>query len=120
MDEISAFGIGAGGGGGGFDRLDNWLTYDEDKGGWVLSAQLGYALYARINALSEKESDKHFSFTQNTPSAVWNVTHNLNKHPSVTVVDSAGTEVIGEVKFIDSNSIQLLFSSAFSGSAYFN
>ena len=42
---------GEGGGGGGlsYSRLDSWEGYsDEEKGGWVLSAYLGYRLYKDI------------------------------------------------------------------------
>ena len=37
-----------------------------------------------------------YTFTQPTPSASWSVTHNMNKYPSVTIVDSAGNIVEGE------------------------
>lgn len=39
--------------------------------------------------------DKHFIFIQELPLNEWRVQHNLGKFPSVTVIDSAGTEVIG-------------------------
>lgn len=41
--------------------------------------------------------DKQFVFTQNTASEVWEIKHDLNKYPSVTIVDSADSVVIGEV-----------------------
>lgn len=47
-------------------------------------------------------------------------THNLGKRPAVTVVDSAGTVVIGEVDYLDDNTVRLTFCAAFSGTAYFN
>jgi hypothetical protein len=59
-------------------------------------------------------------FDQNTPSRFWNSTHNLNKFPSVTVVDSSGNVVIGEVLYLDSNSLRITFDSPFSGKAYLN
>lgn len=36
------------------------------------------------------------------------------------VVDSAGTVVIGEVDYLDDNTVRLTFCAAFSGTAYFN
>ena len=51
---------------------------------------------------------------------VWTVAHNLGKRPAVTVVDSAGTVVIGEVDYLDDNNVRLTFCAAFSGTAYFN
>ena len=35
-------------------------------------------------------------------------------------VDSAGTVVIGEVDYLDDNTVRLTFCAAFSGTAYFN
>jgi len=39
---------------------------------------------------------------------------------SVTVVNSANEIVIGKVEYIDANEVQISFSAAFSGKAYFN
>ena len=65
-------------------------------------------------------SDKHLVFTQALPSATWVITHNLNKFPSITVVDTANTVVYGEYVFNSINQTTLNFSSAFAGKAYLN
>jgi hypothetical protein len=57
---------------------------------------------------------------QGNPSATWAISHGLNKRPSVTVVDSAGTMVSGQTDYIDSNNIELTFNAPFSGQAYLN
>ena len=36
-----------------------------------------------------------FTFTQGVPATTWNITHNLNKFPSITVIDTANTVVTG-------------------------
>ena len=64
--------------------------------------------------------DKHYTYNQETPSAEWTVTHNLRKHPSITVVDSAGSEVVGEYNYVSDNEVILTFAGAFAGKAYFN
>ena len=64
--------------------------------------------------------DKNFVYTQPTPSLVWNVVHNLDKYPSVSVVDSAGTTVFGNVQYINVNELTITFKGAFSGKAYIN
>ena len=64
--------------------------------------------------------DKSFVFNQNISSSVWNVVHNLDKYPSVTVVDSGMNIVIGEVTYIDENTLQITFTAPFSGKAYLN
>lgn len=65
-------------------------------------------------------TDKNFVFNQNVASNEWIVNHNLNKYPSVSVVDSGNNIVIGEVAYINENVLKIIFSSAFSGSAYLN
>lgn len=65
-------------------------------------------------------NDKNFVYVQATSSNIWEITHNLNKYPAVTVVDSGGSVVVGEIVYIDENNVRITFVSAFSGKAYFN
>lgn len=65
-------------------------------------------------------SFQYFVFNQNSPATTWNITHNLGRRPSVTVVDSAGTVVIGEVTYTSDNALTIQFSAGFSGQAYLN
>ena len=44
------------------------------------------------------------------------VNHQLNKFPSVTIIDSAGDEVIGAVDYIDANTLAISFGYPTSGS----
>lgn len=64
--------------------------------------------------------DKHYTYTQATPSDTWTITHNLRKRPSITVVDSAGSEVIGDCDYVDENTVVLTFTGGFAGNAYLN
>lgn len=57
---------------------------------------------------------------QGVASAVWTVQHNLNKYPSVSVVDSAGNEIISEVTYNDENSVTITMNGASKGYAYLN
>lgn len=70
--------------------------------------------------LTGPSGDLSFQYAQGPASATWMVTHNLGKFPSVTVVDSAGEEVEGDVQYLDNNSLRLVFSAAFTGNAYLN
>lgn len=63
-------------------------------------------------------SKSTFEFTQAVPSITWSITHNLAFYPNVTVVDSGNNVVIGEVDYIDNNSLTITFSASFSGKAY--
>jgi len=64
--------------------------------------------------------DLSYQYAQGPASLNWLIIHNLAKFPSVTVVDSAGEEVEGEVKYLDNNSLRVIFSAAFTGNAYLN
>lgn len=64
--------------------------------------------------------DSTYIHQQTVANATWVITHNLDKYPSVTVVDSAGSVVIGDVQYVSRNQIILTFRGAFSGTAYLN
>jgi len=66
------------------------------------------------------KSDKTYEYTQGVASSEWTVCHNLDKYPSISVVDSAGNQVEGDVLYVDKNNVVLTFTAAFSGAAYFN
>ncbi len=57
---------------------------------------------------------------QATPSTIWTVTHNLSRYPSVTTIDSAGTQVFGGLAYVSVNELVISFSSAFGGKAFLN
>lgn len=57
---------------------------------------------------------------QISPNSTWTITHNLNKFPSITIVDSGGNVVIGDIKYNSENEVILTFTSSFSGIAYLN
>lgn len=60
------------------------------------------------------------TFNQNTSSALWTIAHNLGKFPSVTVFDSAGSQMEGDVKQINNDELTITFGAAFAGVAYLN
>ena len=64
--------------------------------------------------------DPSYTFEQMTAESVWTIVHNLNRFPSVTVVDSAGSVAVGDVQYTTVNSLTITFSAAFSGKAYLN
>lgn len=73
-----------------------------------------------LKAAGGGEADKTFTFNQVTAAAIWEITHNLGKHPSVTVVDSGGNVVIGDIEYTSVNTLTCTFSAPFSGKAYLN
>ena len=64
--------------------------------------------------------DLNYTHTQVGASNSWSITHNLGKYPSVTVVDSGDTEVIGDVLYLSDNALEVHFTASFSGKAYLN
>jgi|TARA_R110000764_G_scaffold45797_2_gene102952 hypothetical protein len=74
----------------------------------------------KFTSLASVAADKNYIHTQSSAAEVWVVTHNLAKNCSVTVIDSAGTVVIGQVDYNSINQITLTFKASFSGKAYFN
>lgn len=59
-----------------------------------------------------------YIYYQNTPSDTWTISHNLTFHPNVTVVDSGGSVVEGEISYPSPTTVLLTFRSGFSGRAY--
>ena len=73
--------------------------------------------------LSQLEIDRSiptFVYEQATASDTWLIVHNLNKRPSITVVDTGDNVVEGVEKYIDENTVEITFNGAFTGKAYLN
>jgi hypothetical protein len=65
-------------------------------------------------------TDANFVYNQNIPSNTWIITHTLNKLPSVTVTDSAGTVVEGQIDYNSTSQITITFTGAFTGTVILN
>ena len=63
-----------------------------------------------------------YEYNQAFPVAAstWVIQHNLGRFPSITTVDSAGSEITGAVTYDNENKITVVFNSATSGNAYLN
>lgn len=61
-----------------------------------------------------------FVFEQLVPSAIWEIEHNMNKFPSISIVQDDGTEVYGLKIYNSSNKITLSFSKPITGKAFLN
>lgn len=60
-----------------------------------------------------------YTHIQSSPSTTWTITHNLGYNPGgVSVVDSAGSKMYGDVTYVNTNQIVVNFSAGFSGKAY--
>ena len=70
--------------------------------------------------LSGGGSNNTFIWTQMVSSTVWNIVHNLNKYPSVVTTDSVDRVIMGDVQYIDMNTVQVTFNYMISGKAFLN
>jgi len=95
-----------------------------DPSALTLLQNLYASLEARVTAaesdIAMLEYVNHYVHEQMVSSATWVITHNMNKFPSVQVVNNFNEIVIGDITFDTVNQITLTFSGAFSGKAYLN
>lgn len=75
---------------------------------------------ASVGVQGPRGSDLNYAYTQGVAASIWTVSHGLGKRPSVTVVDSAGDQVEGDVTYLDLNNLSIEFSAPFSGQAFLN
>lgn len=64
--------------------------------------------------------DKTFVYEQGIASDTWVIEHNLNKYPSVSLVDSAGTQFDADVEYNDENTCTVRMNGATTGKAFLN
>lgn len=62
--------------------------------------------------------NQYFRYVQATPATHWDVVHNLGRYVAVSVVDSAGSTVEGEVTYLSLNELTIDFSAPFAGEAF--
>ena len=78
-------------------------------------------LWADIQGKPEiSGEDKTYRHVQAIAVDTWIVAHNLAKHPTVAIVDSSGTVIIGDLRYPGLNTLIITFSAAVSGEAYCN
>lgn len=63
-------------------------------------------------------SDFAYTHYQAVALAEWPITHNLGWNPNVTVLDSAGNTVEGDIVYDTTNLLTLKFRAAFAGVAH--
>ena len=92
------------------------VTYNGGQG--QMTSDLFYDVSNFI--LASGAGDKTFTFTQPTPSVQWTIQHNLNKFPSVSVVNNNNILMYGNTTYVDTNNLIITFTAGFSGKAYLN
>ena len=86
----------------------------------VSGATKNFSITSIVNSTPFASHGGTTTHTQGSASSTWTVTHNLNKFPSVTIVDCNEEQIFGVVDYQSANTIVLTFSAAISGKAYLN
>ena len=81
---------------------------------------LAAELVERHNQSPHAHPNLWYIHEQGEAAELWTVTHNLNRHPSVTIVDSGDNVVIGYVTYLDNNNFEVKCNGAYKGKAYLN
>lgn len=79
-----------------------------------------HANKALLDSITVEDLDKFYVHDQMIPAEQWTILHNLHKYPAVTIVDSAGNVVVGDIIYLSLDSAVISLSSGFSGKAYCN
>lgn len=109
---------GEGGGGGATSLVDlEDVDVEEAQNGDILQYDGEHWTAQTLPAFN---TDKHHTHRQDEASDVWTIDHGLGKFPSVTVVDSCGNVVVGDVTYTSLNQLTVTFNAVFSGKAYLN
>lgn len=71
------------------------------------------------NVAATPASSTAYVHNQASAASSWTINHNLGYYPGgVSIIDSAGSKVYGDVTFVSENQLVVNFSAAFGGKAY--
>jgi hypothetical protein len=95
-------------------------TVDVEASGFKTPSGTSSQYLMADGSVNGNGGDLNFIHNQGVASATWAITHGLNKYPSITVIDSANRVVVGQIEYININSLTITFTASFSGKAYLN
>jgi hypothetical protein len=98
----------------GLDELEDGLVLQEVGNVDTASAD------KLVSQMAVAKAVDTFIFDQAVPSDTWVISHDLNKYPSVTVTDSAGTQFMAQVEYNSRNQLTVYLNGATTGKAYLN
>ena len=98
------------------NQSDFFLVFREGQGSLIEGK------YYALSYSPKGQTDKNFTSNNInfTSGQELQIDHNLNKFPSVTTVDSAGSQVVGDIQHVDLNSFKITFKASFQGKIYAN
>jgi hypothetical protein len=99
------------------ELLDTFLSYTGKAGLAVVVNETETGLTTRSVTIV---NDKNYIHTQSVASAIWTITHNLGKYPSVRIKDGTGHQIIGDIVDVSINELTIEFTTTQSGIAILN
>lgn len=102
---------------GGTGTLGVNFGYGSNKNTNLIQVNSGGCV-TNINLNPIVNAGNFFLYEQTTASALWDITHNLGIIPNVRTEDFTGLDMEGTINVIDSNRIQIQFTSPVTGRAY--
>ena len=84
----------------------------------IVDAETADLVAVRTGAVPSIAVVRRYTHTQASANATWAIVHDLGGKPSVTIVDTSDTHVVGDVTYNSETSITVSFTAAFSGYAY--
>ena len=109
-----------------FEIIDEKSEVDKISSAFVLPINENEADLIVIDDIGQERTirsgggDKTWIHDQFQAMSTWTINHPLNKKVSVTIQDTAGSEVEGEVVENDGTKVVIKFNYPFSGYAYLN
>jgi hypothetical protein len=97
---------------------NNVNVYQDTPNQVIVNEQAPNLVVIRSGGGGGSGNTRRFIHTQSVASAEWVVIHPLGGFPSVTIADSAGTAVFGEVQYDSTTQVTVSFTVPFSGFAY--
>jgi len=99
-----------------------YLFGGDQGGGGGGTANIEGSALIRVTTSEDKAviSSKSFVYEQGVASDTWVIQHNLNKYPSISLVDSAGTTFSAATTYNDLNTCTISMNGATTGKAYLN
>ena len=99
--------------------MTNNVIIDESTTNQVIvDAETANLVAVRTGAVPAIAVVRRYTHTQASPNTTWAIVHDLGGKPSVTIVDTSDTHVVGDVTYNSETSITVSFTAAFSGYAY--
>lgn len=66
------------------------------------------------------ESDKNYIYEQTEAKNVWVINHDLDKYPSVIIVDGNNIAIVGEIEYMNKSQVIIRFNKNETGKAILN